>query len=208
MPNYTVKQGDCISSIAQRYGLFWEKVWNHSKNAKLKEKRKDPNVLFSGDIVFVPDREENQESGATGQRHRFRLKGVPGMLRLRFLENDQPRVNDLYVLEIDGELFSGTTDAEGKLEHVIPPNAKRGILLLGEEQDEYVLDLGHVDPIDEISGVQERLENLGFDCGEVDGNMSPETQEALKEFQEKHGLQVTGQADQQTRAKLQKQHGC
>ena len=82
MPNYTVKQGDCISSIAQKHGLFWDKVWNHPKNANLQERRKDPNVLSPGDVVFVPDKDEKEESGATEQRHRFKRKGVPEKLRI------------------------------------------------------------------------------------------------------------------------------
>ncbi len=28
MPEYKVKQGDCLSSIAEKHGLFWDKVWN------------------------------------------------------------------------------------------------------------------------------------------------------------------------------------
>jgi len=89
MPDDTVKQGDCISSIAQKHGLFWDKVWNHPKNAKLQETRKDPNVLSPGDVVFVPDKEEKEESGATEQRHRFKKKGVPAKLRLRIMEEPE-----------------------------------------------------------------------------------------------------------------------
>jgi peptidoglycan hydrolase-like protein with peptidoglycan-binding domain len=42
----------------------------------------------------------------------------------------------------------------------------------------------------------------------VDGELNPETKEMLEEFQEKHDLQVTGEADDQTRAKLLEEHGC
>lgn len=68
MPEYAVKQGDCMESIAQKFGLFWEKIWNHPKNVKLNEQRKDPNVLYPGDVVFVPEKEDKEESGATEQR--------------------------------------------------------------------------------------------------------------------------------------------
>ncbi|MGB9698788.1 MAG: LysM peptidoglycan-binding domain-containing protein [Thermodesulfobacteriota bacterium] len=55
MPEYTVKQGDCLSSIGEKYGIFWEKIWNQPKNDKLKEKRKNPNILYPGDVIFIPD---------------------------------------------------------------------------------------------------------------------------------------------------------
>ncbi len=208
MSDYTVKQGDYISSIAQKHGLFWDKVWNHPKNANLQERRKDPNVLSPGDVVFVPDKEEKEESGATEQRHRFRKKGVPAKLRLRLLDEDKPRANEAYVLEIDGQLFSGTTDKNGQIHHSIPPTARKGKLMVGQYQEEYELDLGGVDPIDETRGVQARLKNLGFDCGPVDGVMSEKTQEALKAFQAQYGLAVTGEGDQLTKDKLKQVHGC
>jgi hypothetical protein len=205
---FTVKQGDCISSIAEKYGHFWEKLWDHPNNAELREKRKDPNVLYPGDIVFIPDKEEKQESAATEQRHRFRKNGVPAWLRLRLLNYGEPRANESYILDIDGVLFSGTTNADGELECVIPPDAKRGRLRFGEEHDEYILELGSVDPITEISGVQARLNNLGFDCGAADGAMRSETQAALMEFQKEHELPQSGEPDEKTRNKLLEAHGC
>lgn len=209
MPDYKIKQGDCLSSIAQRYGLKWEKVWNHPKNSNLKEKRKNPNVLYPGDMLFIPEKEEKQESGATEQKHRFKVKGVPSKLILVLKdEEDKPRANVSYTLEIDGQLFSDKTDGSGKLEHSIPPNAKKGKLTIEGGPEEYSLQLGNIDPITEITGIQARLNNLGFYLGPVDGKMNPDTTEAIKFFQTEHGLKVNGETDQATRDKLLKEHGC
>lgn len=208
MTEYIVKQGDCLSSIANKYGLFWEKIWNHPKNAKIKEKRKDPNILYPGDVLFIPDKEEKEESAPTEQRHRFKVKGVPAMLRLQFKHGDKPRANEPYTLQIEGKIFSGTTDGEGKIKHPLPPNAKRGKLLLGEYQEEFLLEFGHLDPIEEVSGVQARLNNLGFDCGKIDGVLGPKTEAALIEFQKQYGLLDTGNIDEQTIAKLRQVYGC
>lgn len=206
MPNHEVRQGECIFSIAKIYGFFWEKIWNHPNNAQLKQSRQDPNILYPGDVVFVPEKEEKQESCATEQRHRFRKKGTSAMLRIQLLDDDEPRADESYVLEIDGQLFSGTTDGDGRLEHPILPDARKGRLLVGEAQEEYILKLGYVDPIDEVSGVQARLNNLGFDCGEVDGVLGPRTEAALREFQRKYELTETGEADEATRNKLVEIH--
>ena len=219
MPEHTARQGDCIYSIAERYGFFWETIWNHPNNAELKQQRGDPSILYPGDVVFVPEREEKQESGATEQRHRFRRKGVPLMLRLRLMlsdetsaededqAEDEPRANESYTLDIDGNLFSGTTDGDGWLEHPIPPGAQRGRLIIDETQEEYQLNFGHVDPIDDVSGVQARLNNLGFECGEADGAMNDQTEMALRQFQRKYGITESGEADQETRDRLLELYG-
>jgi Putative peptidoglycan binding domain/LysM domain len=200
MPEYTVKQGNCISSIAQKHGLFWEKVWNHPKNAELKESRKDPNILYPGDVVFVPDKEEKEETGATEQRHRFRKKGVPALLRLIVEIEGEIIANAPYVLEVDGKLYSGETDEDGMLEVGIEPNAKKGHLTVGEL--DYELELGGMDPLNEHVGIQTRLQNLGFYEGDLDGKVNPETKEALILFQRSTGIEATGEMDQTTRDKL------
>lgn len=49
-----------------------------------------------------------------------------------------------------------------------------------------------------ISRVQERLRQLGFDAGPVNGDFSAKTQTALGQFQLSSGLPVSGQLDDQT----------
>jgi len=205
MPEYKVKQGDCIESIAQKFGHLWQTLWDDPENADLRKKRKEPNVLLSGDIVFVPEKRSKDESGQTEERHRFRIKSATSMLKMVLIdENDEPRSNENYILIVDDEIITGTTKADGSLKHSIKPNAKNGKLIVGEEQDEYVLDLGYIDPITEISGVQSRLNNLGFDCGEENGKLNTKTKDAIQDFQFQYGLEVeeTGKIDEKTRAKL------
>jgi hypothetical protein len=169
MAKHKVKQGECISSIAQDYGFFWETLWNLPENAELKQKRKNPNILSPDDQVFVPDKREKTENGATEQLHRFRRKGEPARARMVFMQGNQPLSRERYVLEIDGKLTKGVLGPDGEVEIGIPGNAQSGRILIGPEQDEYPIQLGAVDPIDTMKGVQQRLNNLGYDCGEVDG---------------------------------------
>ncbi|MGQ9695033.1 MAG: LysM peptidoglycan-binding domain-containing protein [Thermodesulfobacteriota bacterium] len=202
MPDYKVKQGDCLSSIATQYGISWDKIWNHPKNISLKNKRQDPNVLYPGDVVFIPDKEDKEESGRTEQKHRFKKKGTPSKMRIRMLKNDKPRSDEPYRLNIDGIWREGTTDGDGYIEASIPSNAKKGILYLGEpgKEDIYHFNFGHLDPIDTEDGVRERLKSLGF---RIDQNLS----QAICSFQKKEGLQVTGQMDETTKARLKEQFG-
>ncbi|MBX6741959.1 MAG: peptidoglycan-binding protein [Acetobacteraceae bacterium] len=53
-----------------------------------------------------------------------------------------------------------------------------------------------------IMQVQEKLNQQGFKVGQADGQWGPHTSEAVRNYQEKHGLQATGELDQQTLASL------
>jgi len=203
---YKVKEGDCISSIAAKYGLFPDTIWDDPANQQLKDERKDPNVLKPGDVLVVPDKRLKEESGGTEQRHKFRKKAGTTMLRMQLLDDEGPRANLAYTVEIDGHFVSGTTDADGKLEHAIPSSARRGNLLV-EGEDPLPLALGELDPVNTLSGVQARLQNLGYDCDGVDGKDSPQTQGAIREFQKDNGLDESGVVDDATRDKLVEAHG-
>lgn len=195
---HKVRQGDCISSIAEKNGLFWQTLWD--ANPDLQQIRNDPNLLQPGDIVLVPEKREGEQSGATEQKHTFRKKGVPAKLRLILEHNDQPLKNKPYVLKVDGRLVEGTTDDRGFLEQPISPLAKKAEIEIEDLHFEFLL--GSMDPIEETTGIQARLQNLGFYDGDIDGDAGPLTSAALAEFQAFSNLEATGELDDSTRTQL------
>jgi hypothetical protein len=50
--------------------------------------------------------------------------------------------------------------------------------------------------------IQQALKNAGFYQGPIDGKIGPQTQEAIKQFQQANGLQVDGKVGRHTWAKL------
>ena len=206
MGKITVSQGDSIPSLAKDNGFFPDTIWNHPENAGLRAKRKSQNQLFPGDEVFIPELRKGSETRGTDAVHKFKRKGVPAKLTMRLLMLGQPRKNEKYVLIIDGQTFNGTLDGDGKLEQFIPPNAKGGQLLLSGGKEVIPIQLGFLNPVNEVSGAQQRLNNLGFICGNEDGDLDDMTAEALRKFQGYNKLPVTGQLDDATKGKLQELH--
>jgi hypothetical protein len=203
---YIVRLGDCISSIAFEYGFFPNDIWNHTNNSKLKQVRKNPNTLMPGDRVHVPEKTLKTLDKADQQRHRFKRKGVPEKLKLKLVKNGRPRANVKYRLEIDGKLIRGKTDNKGCLEHFVPPDAVRGVLII-EPNERRELRLGTLPSVSTHEGLVARLRNLGYihEGGEV----SAEAQsQALASFQQYVGLRPTGEADEQTWQKLIDAHNC
>lgn len=200
-----IEENDCISSLALRYGLFWETIWNHPNNLALKQLRENPNTLLAGDRVFIPAIQIKEEQCAAQQRHRFVRKGVPALLRLFLKEGSAPRAGVRFVLVIDGESREGRTDSQGMILENIAPDAQRGLLTLfeGDRRESIALRFGAMDPVTESSGVAKRLRNLGF-LGDDD---SPEAlREALHRFQVAQGLPVTEELDATLRDALSDAH--
>ncbi len=208
--NYQVKQGDCISSIAFEHGFLPNTIWDHPNNAVLKGKRKDPNVLMPGDNVFVPDKRLKEVSEPTSQVHKFICKMAPANLHLHLLNDGEPMANEPFILDINGKINEGTTDSEGKLRVAISPDAKKGVLLVGEvgDQIKYDLNLGTLEPIEQVSGVKKRLHNLGYKVGSLNEQITEELEDAIFEFEFDHKLTQTGKITQTNRSKLKEIYGC
>jgi hypothetical protein len=201
-----IGKGETIVSIARENGLPPDRIWDHPDNAELKKKRETPNILAEGDELVLPDRRLKEESRPTESRHKFKLKGQKVKLKLKFLKAGQPRKNERYVLDIDGALTEGSTDGDGKLEQMIPADAAGGRVMFDDGREAYPLRIGHLDPQGEVSGVQQRLNNLGFRAGAEDGKPNPQYHSALRRFQAANKLEETGEADDATRSKLRDLH--
>jgi hypothetical protein len=208
--NYVVREGDCMQSIAAAHGWLWESLWDLPENRALRDARQDPNCLLPGDRVHVPEPRPRTESGATEQKHTFRRKGLPAMLRLQFQDEGEALANQPFVFRSElTEPYEGTTDGDGVAEVPIPTGARRGTLEVGQGDAKKVVevDLGHLDPHDSVSGVQARLNNLGYGAGEVDGELNGRTERALRQFQSRQGLEITGRPDDETCDKLRELNG-
>jgi hypothetical protein len=55
---------------------------------------------------------------------------------------------------------------------------------------------------DEILKIQQKLNELGFDCGEPDGIMGSKTEQAIKDFQTSKGLEPDGVVGPKTKEAL------
>jgi N-acetylmuramoyl-L-alanine amidase len=212
---YSVKQGDHLSKIAKDNGFTdYTIIWDHPNNAGLKKKRQNPNVLFPGDQLFIPDMEEKQEPGATDKKHTFTVDKKTLKLRL-VLEDiyEKPIAGAQCALLIDGQVYQLTTDGHGKLEQEIPLDAKEGVLTIRGDQTPFAnevipIKIGHLDPVDEPSGQISRLNNLGYSAGKLDGSDASALESAVEEFQCDHSLKVDGICGPVTQAKLKEVHGC
>ena len=212
---YVVKQGEYLAKIARDHGFTdYMTLWNAPENASLREKRKNPNVLFPGDVVAIPDREAKHEDGQTQTRHTFRVKNPS--LRLRVLLEDafrKPVRDAACQLAVDGRLFGLQTDRSGKLEHEISPNAQRADLVIRDGDTPFKdvilqLKIGSLDPVDTRSGQVGRLMNLGYLSAPVEDPDDLLFESAVEEFQCDQRITVDGICGHQTQAQLLKVHGC
>jgi hypothetical protein len=208
---HTVEPGEHMAAIADRYGFRGlAAIWDHPNNAELKQQRKTPHVLQAGDQVFIPQRTEGKASCATGDFHRFVLKGEPVKLRIKLLSSaGAPLAGQSCVLSVDGTDTEVITDDSGILELVIPPATQSATLAAGDSR--YDLNVGGLDPIDTTGGQHARLRNLGYDLDAAEGDCDVDADQlrfAIELFQHDQGLPITGEADDATKALLAELAGC
>lgn len=231
---YVVQQGDCLSSIAKKFGFRdWKVIYDDPNNKDFKKLRPDPNVVYPGDELFIPDKKDatKKASANVEKLNKFKVKLPKTLLRIQVKdEEEKPLASKKYELRLAApkpsasglrdDVRKGSTDGDGILEQKIPPDAVQAKLLVFDgdpkEGPLYVWDvsIGHLNPITTASGCKARLNNLGYFCGEagddVDDSDEPIdalTQLAIAGFQEAHKMKPTGDPDEATQKKIVEIHG-
>jgi N-acetylmuramoyl-L-alanine amidase len=190
-------------------------VWNHADNAELRKQRTDATLLAEGDVVTVPDPRPKTLNLATATVHRLVVHQTPAALRILLLDIDEePLASRAYELSFSGITLEGQTDGKGWLEKEIPATQQKITLVLGMGDGkpskgcryEWDIHVGHLDPLNEPSGLVQRLANIGYWPTEA-GSSEEILPYALCAFQEDHGLEMTGEVDDKTKDKLKEEHG-
>ena len=207
MTEHTVQKGECLSAIAWSYGFErWETVYEAPENEEFRKLRPNPNVIYPGDVIVIPDQVAKDEDGASEKRHNYRVNRSKWLFRARMLdERLMPLTGQAYKLSIEDEVVKeAETDGDGMIEVKIPAEADYGMLTFMGQKTE--LRFAGLDPVARVTGVQQRLNNLGFFCGPVDGIVGPLTRSATYAFQRFHDVEPTGLIDDATRLKLLEVH--
>ncbi len=204
---HTVVQGESVASLADKYGLTPKKIWDDPANEALRELRGDGNILHPGDVIIIPDREPRLEKRPTGALHTFQVLNTPALLRLQLYDGHSLRAEQVYRFVVDDAKEKlGITDANGVLEEKVNPQATGATILIGRDNQKIRVLFGHLDPVNEITGIQQRLSNLGFPSGPRVAEETPELRLAITRFQIDHGVKPTGTVDSALRELLEKIH--
>jgi hypothetical protein len=200
MPYHDVKQGETLIGLAVGNGIAtWKEILDHPENAALKQTRTDPGILKEGDRVFIPNREMRHEAAAVDAKHPFTISRRKAWIRLALKDANGVALSGTYELTVGAVAAAGAIPAGGIIEQAVPVTATSGTLKVQTttgDSEEWELLIGHMDPLDEESGVLARLRNLGF-CRTDDGLVA-----AVSAFQERTGLEITGVVDDAFRTKL------
>ena len=145
----------------------------------------------------------------TGSKNTFVVRGEKEYFRLKvFYDDGRDITGKRIVLNIGSQTIDTVLPSDGLVEVELNENdtlTAQVDLYLKEDQsspsESFTAQVGDLDPIDTLSGVQGRCNLLGFDCGTVDGINGSKTKAGVRDFQYEHDLEVDGIAGKKTKAK-------
>lgn len=213
---HLVRQGEYLSLLAHRRGADPDEVWQHDKNAQLREARMSRDVLLPGDVVWLPIREQRKHALAVSSSNTFHVVVPRNRIRVVFRNGEEPVANAPYVIHgLGPKPLEGVSDGEGAVAFDAPYSVTQVTLTFVALQRRHVVRIGHLDPIESPSGVKQRLQHLGYygwivaprpsDPAVIDSD--ERDARAVRAFQEKVGLAPTGEVDDAMRAALLDAHG-
>ena len=187
---HTVAQGETLLRIAKQYGYQTSKaLYNHPSNAEFKALRPDPNLIYPGDKITIPPKKEKFIPLRTNSINSFVVQNKKEYFRLQIIHEDGDDITGKrIVITIGSQTIDTVLPSDGLIEVELNDNDSltgQVDLYLKEDQsspsESFTAQVGHLDPIDTLSGVQARCNLLGFDCGSVDGINGAKTKAKLQQ---------------------------
>ena len=224
MKPYVVRQGDYLAKLAYTHGFDVMDVWQHVKNEQLRTLRADPNILYPGDILYIPTQRTSPNAVAK-QASQTYVAAVPTVrvsVELvedeRVLANERCEVSGLPGTAADNPMHC-TTDGEGLLSLDVPVTAREVEVYVPAQHTTYQLMVGDMDPENEASGLAKRLRNLDYledDLHVIEDEPPPShpevhfaeaLEEAVAAFRQQHGHTANSAIDDAVRDTIVKEHG-
>lgn len=215
---HTVQQGESLSKIARQHEISnWKDIYYAPDNEDFRSLRPNPDLLYPGDVLVIPDVAPQTVSLSTERRHRLRIKRNTQTLEIRFLTARRESARNIRVeARLSGSCRDLEPDPQGIITIDIPPSDRSELLLsvyrppeAEEPVCEYRVQPNHLDPVDTTSGIQARLNALGFPAGPVDDLMGSKTRAGVEAFQRSHPeLVEDGIPGPKTQATLEDAYGC
>ena len=97
---HTVQAGEYMELIAKQAGFSdYKVIYDDASNAAFKAARPNPDILFPGDKVIIPDRDPGADAAATDKKHKYVLKEPKLTLDVYLRRNGKPLKNLDYTLK-------------------------------------------------------------------------------------------------------------
>jgi hypothetical protein len=160
---YVIKQGDYLALIAYRRGFDADTVWNDPSNDTLRGQRSDPNLLFPGDVLYVPDPPVAQPQGTslqTGASNSFTSCAPTVQVNLKFV--DASLASQAVTIPELPDMSGLTTGADGTLALTLPITLQTFSVAFPNDGPTFSCQVGDMNPLDTVSGIAQRLQNLGY----------------------------------------------
>jgi hypothetical protein len=163
MQPYVIRQGDFLAKLAYRFGFDADSVWNDPMNAQLRQLRPDPNLLWPTDVLYIPDpsgKTPPMQSLSVGSTNTFVADVPTATITLKFA--DPSFASQAFTIQELPELTGQTSKPDGTVSFPAPVTLDTATLVFTDSGATFACNLGHLDPIDTLSGVFQRLQHLGF----------------------------------------------
>jgi len=212
MKIHTVKQGESLVSIASKYGFGqnWQALYESADNDDFRSLRTNPNCIFPGDKINIPEDTGLTVTYAAEGTYKFKMSRPRAFFAIKLTDGaDIVYSNINYELHIEDQIITGTTNSNGVLEEEVPVDIEVAKLIfwpyddLPERAVRRRVNIGHLDPIEEITGQRQRLANQGFPSGRIVNEWSEPSINSVKWMQLARNYDISEQLTDQSLDRLQ-----